>query len=255
MSYQVKIEVFEGPFDLLLNLIMKHKLDIYDIPIAKITEEYLSYIEQMQVLDLEVASGFLLVASTLVEIKSATLIPGEEADFKESEISSDEAKQNLIARLVEYKKFKNASLGLAAKLESESRFYKREAGLEDRFLKLLPDFLEGVLLEDLVEFINNLLAKTDSVIIDTSHVIPAPISLKDVLLRMVDKFSRKRKQTFRELTVDCQNKGEIVAFFLIVLELYKGGFLKLSQAETFGEIKTEFCGAPEFELMEEVYGI
>jgi len=253
VSYQIKIEGFEGPFDLLLNLIMKQKLDIYDVPIAKITEEYLSYIEHLQVLDLEMASEFLLVASTLVEIKSATLLPGKESNLEE-EISPEEARQNLVARLVEYKKFKNASLSLKARLESESRFYKREVGLEDRFLKLMPDFLEGVPIESLAEKIGKLLAKK-STLVDTSHVIPKPINLKVVFPIIISKFTRKKMQSFRELTTDCKSKAEIVAYFLIILDFYKNGLLKINQAKIFGEIEMEFCEVPNPKITEEIYGI
>jgi len=254
MSYQIKIEGFEGPFDLLLNLIMKQKLDIYDVPIAKITEEYLSYIEHLQVFDLEMASEFLLVASTLVEIKSATLLPGKESNLDEEEISPEEARQNLVARLIEYKKFKNASLSLRARLESESRFYKREVGLEDRFLKLMPDFLEGVPIESLAEKIGELLAKK-SAFVNTSHVIPKPINLKAIFPIIISKFTSKKMQSFRELTADCKSKAEIVAYFLIILDFYKNSLLKINQAKIFGEIEMEFCEVSNPKITEEIYGI
>ena len=254
MPYQVRIEVFEGPFDLLLNLITKQKLDIYDIPIAKITEQYLSYIEQIEIVDLETASGFLLVASTLVEIKSANLLPEKRDDLEEDEIPPEQARQNLIARLVEYKKFKNASLSLAARLESESRYYKREVGLEEKFLKLLPDFLKDVSIDDLAKLMVKFLTKENAFVVDTSHVISKPISLKEIFSVAINKLKQKKNQSFRELTINCKNKAEIIAYFLAILELFKNDFLKLSQAETFGEIEMEFCEFSEHEVMEEVYG-
>ncbi|MDO8886102.1 segregation/condensation protein A [Candidatus Oleimmundimicrobium sp.] len=241
MSYQIKIEGFEGPFDLLLNLIMKQRLDIYDVPIAEITEQYLSYVEQLQTVNLETASEFLLVAATLVEMKSANLLPGKVEYFEEDEISPKEARQNLVARLVEYKKFKNASLSLATRLESESRYYKREVGPEEKFLKLLPDFLKDVSIDDLADAIIKLLVKKNALIIDTSHVIPTSIDIKKIFSTAADKLRRTKNQTFRELTADCKNKAEIVAYFLVILEFYKNSLLKINQAENFGEIEMKFC--------------
>lgn len=238
MAYEVKIEVFEGPFDLLLNLILKHELDIYDVPIAVITEEYLSYIERLEAVDLESVSGFLLVASTLLELKSATLLPGrrdgqgDEGD----ELSPEDVKQNLISRLIEYKKFKNASLNLAARYDLWSRFYKREASLEERFLKLIPDLTEGVTAEDLAGAIAKLMAKSSAFNIDTSHIISIPISLSEITLSIRNKFEHKKIWTFRELTADCESRPEIVAYFLAILDLFQEGYLELSQAVSFGDI-------------------
>ncbi|MBI4743598.1 MAG: segregation/condensation protein A [Actinobacteria bacterium] len=113
MSYKVKFKIFEGPFDLLLNLINQQKLDIYDVPIAKIINEYLAYLKAMEDLNLEIASDFLLVATTLIEIKCSTLLPSDrtnQTDLDEEELSPEETREILIARLIDYKKFKNASL-------------------------------------------------------------------------------------------------------------------------------------------------
>ena len=127
MSYRVRIESFEGPFDLLLFLVSRHKVDIGSISIAQIVDQYLAYVEAMDSLDLEVASDFLLVASTLLEIKAAALLPRESDEDEEQfeELSPGEARDMLIERLLAYKQFKNAASALAARFEQESRLHPR----------------------------------------------------------------------------------------------------------------------------------
>ncbi len=241
MSYKVKIEVFEGPFDLLLNLILKEELDIYDVPIAAITEEYLSYIEHLEAIDLESMSGFLLVASTLLELKSATLLPKRfEVEMSdEDEPSPEEVKSNLIRRLIEYKKFKNASISLAARYELQSRLHRREAGPEERFLRLIPDLLEGVTAEDLASAIARIMAKNNSFAIDTTHIIAKPILLSEVTSSILKRLSKNRRLNFRRLTEECESREEIVAHFLALLDLFKDGFIEIVQAVSFGEIEIE----------------
>ncbi|MDI6799121.1 MAG: segregation/condensation protein A [Actinomycetota bacterium] len=256
MTYEIKIDVFEGPFDLLLNLILKHEVDIYDVPIATITEEYLSYIERLQAVDLESASGFLLVASTLLELKSATLLPKriEEESGDDDELSPEDVKENLIARLIKYKKFKNASLSLAARYELESRYYKREAGLEERFLRLIPDLMEGVTAEDLAGAIAKILAKKNAFAIDTTHIIAQPISLDEITQAIRKKFALKREWTFHELTSGCESRPEIVAYFLAILDLFKEDIIEVTQAINFGEIGLILRSDKSPESIEAAYG-
>ena len=135
MSYQVKLDIFEGPFDLLLNLISKHELDVYDIPLARIISDYLNYIKETEELDLEIASEFLVIAAILLDIKTSSLIPGEEEP--EDELTEVEAREILISRLIEYKKFKNISSKLRSHNEVERRYFRREADLEEILEKCL----------------------------------------------------------------------------------------------------------------------
>lgn len=236
MDYQVKLEVFEGPFDLLLTLISGQKLDICDIPIAKITEEYLTYLQKMRDLDLEVASEFLLVAATLLEIKAQSLLPVEEEEWEE-EVSLGESREALILRLLEYKKFKNAALELAARLGAEGKFYPREADLEERFAKLLPDFLKEVGPAELAALITSLLARGEKVLIESEHISSMPIGIDEKMDFVMKRLRKKGSQSFRELTTRCKEKIEAAAIFLALLELYKMGLISLSQAVVFGDIE------------------
>ncbi len=236
MAYRVKVEGFEGPFDLLLHLISRRKVDIYDISVASIADEYLAYLERMSELDLDVASEFLLVAATLLEIKASGLFPAEEEPVVDDELSPDEAREVLVARLLEFKKFKNAALELSARYESVSKLHPREAGLEPTFAQLLPDFLEGVTLQQLAQVLASVLIISDVEIVEAAHIAALPISLDERIRELADSISSSRTTTFSALVADADGVSMIVATFLAILELYKRGEVQLQQDETFGEI-------------------
>ncbi len=141
MPYLVKLEVFEGPFDLLLHLIGRKEIDIYEVSIADITDEYLAYIETMRELDLEVATEFLLIAATLLKLKSDSLLPAPEKEAEE--LAPQELREELLWRLVEYQKFRDAAAELANRLDREERYYYRQVDLEEPFRGLMPDACEG----------------------------------------------------------------------------------------------------------------
>lgn len=236
MAYKVKVEGFEGPFDLLLHLISRRKVDVYDIRVAAIADEYLAYLEKMTELDLDVASEFLLVAATLLELKASGLFPREEEPPIEDELSPDEARDVLAARLLEFKKFKNAALELSARFESVSKLHPREAGLEPQFAQLLPDFLDGVTLGQLAEVLASLLVVSDVEIVEAAHIAALPISLDERIRELQELINSSRTTTFAALAADSEGLSMFVATFLAILELYKRGDIQLQQDETFGEI-------------------
>jgi len=243
--YQVKLRVFEGPFDLLLHLIGRQELDIYDIPLARITEEYLNYLRQMDDLNLERASEFLLIAAALIEIKAEALLP-QEKEPEEEAISPAQARELLIARLIEYKKFKNAALALAGRAESQGRTYPREASLEEKFARLQPDFLQETTLEDLARIYLELEARK-SPVISSSHITPIEVSVAEKIEEVLGMLKSRPQTTFRDLTRHCSSKIEVIVTFLVLLELYKTGLVAFNQAETFGEIEVSFKEAEEDE--------
>lgn len=236
MAYQVKLEAFEGPFDLLLNLISRQKLDIYDIAISDIADEYLDYIDKMQDFDLEVGTEFLLIAATLLELKAAALLPRKEEDIYDDEPSPQETQEVLIARLIEYKKFKNVAAELAARYDAESKYFTRDAGLEESFDNLVPDFLSGVTLEKLRKLFLGVNERKVIDLMQAQHIAPKPLSVNEYAERIEQKLSGMKMRSFKDLTYDCGEKVELIAMFLAVLELYKRGKVELGQAETFGEI-------------------
>lgn len=239
MSYRVHIDAFEGPFDLLLQLVARQKVDIAEVSITDIAEQYLEFIERMEDLDLDVASDFLLVAATLLEIKAAALLPKDTpVDLAEfDDMSPEEARELLIARLLAYKQFKNAAGELAARYEAESLMHSRAAGLETDFVKLMPDYLEGVTLHGLAVLCADLVHKREVFLLEAEHIAAAPISLELHVEGIARTIHARRRSTFFELVHSGAPVEELVVTFLAILELYKRGLVRLEQSELFGDIE------------------
>ncbi|MBA4371073.1 MAG: segregation/condensation protein A [Coriobacteriaceae bacterium] len=239
MAYTVRTEIFEGPFDLLLHLVAKQRLDITAISISDIADQYLAFVDRMQDLDLDVASDFLLVAATLLEIKAARLLPEETSpviDEEWEDLTPEEARDLLVARLLAYKQFKNAAAEIGARMESEARMHPREAGLEAPFLKLMPDFLEGVTLRSLAVICADLLHRREVFLLQAEHVAAMPISL-ELHMEVVSRMLMQRKRTtFLELVGGGASPEEFVVTLLAILELYKQGFADIRQESQFGDI-------------------
>ncbi len=238
MAYTVKTDIFEGPFDLLLHLVSRQKLDVSAISVSDVADQYLAFIDRMDDLDLDVASDFLLVAATLLEIKASSLLPKEEQYFGDEldDLAPDEARDILVARLLAYKQFKNAAGELAARMESEDRMHPRSAGLEADFLTLMPDYLEGLTLRGLAVICADLLHRRDVFLLEAEHVASMPISLElhaESVHRRLIRFNTAR---FSDLLDGDSSPELIVVTFLAILELYKRGLADIRQDHIFGEI-------------------
>jgi segregation and condensation protein A len=255
MSYQLKLDVFDGPLDLLVNLVARQKVDIYEIPIAKITDEYLEHVGRLQDHDLEVSTEFVVIAATLLDIKAAALLPADDEDYEDEESENpQEAREMLVARLIEYKKFKNVAAELAARYEAESKYYMRDAGLEKPFVGMVPDFLAGVPLIRLTRIYFEINDKKEISLIQADHITPKPLSVDEYVRKVEEQLKGTRVRSFREVTLDCGSKVEIITAFLAVLELYKRGLVELGQAETFGEITIMVAGKVE-NILEDRSGV
>jgi len=237
MAYQVKLQVFEGPFDLLLHLIAKRELDIYEVSLATITEEYLDYIRSMQDLDLEVATEFLIVAATLIEIKAARLLPGPPID-EEAALALSE-RDMLIARLLEYRAFKDAAGQLAAMIAENAGFIGRRAGPGKEFDHLCPDLLARVSPADLATIAGRALAPRPVASLDLSHITPIRVSVAEAIAAVMAMLAERPTVTFREITKDCATRIDKVVRFLALLELIKRGHADVNQTENFGEITVQ----------------
>lgn len=233
MPYLVKLKVFEGPFDLLLHLIGRKEIDIYEISISEITDDYLSYIQSMRELDLEVATEFLLIAATLLKLKSDYLLPAPEKEGEE--FAPSEVREELLWRLVQYQKFRNAAAELASRLEREERYYYREVDLEEPFQNLVPDILCHLTLDRLVKAARDLIEIEGEV--DVSYIAPIRVNVSDFMDKVREVLAEKGRTTFRELTAGCALRIEIIATFLALLELYKREELDIRQAVRFGDIE------------------
>jgi len=241
VSYLVKLEVFEGPFDLLLHLIGRREIDIYQVSVAEITEDYLRYIQDMQRLDLEVATEFLLIAATLLKLKSDSLLPVPEKEGEE--VSTAELREELLWRLVQYQKFRNAAAELASRLEREERYYYREVDLEEPFRDLVPDVLGHLTLDRLVRAARELVQAEEEV--DVSYIAPIRVNVSDFMAKVRRVLAEKGRTTFRELTSDCALRIEIIATFLALLELYKREEVDIRQAVRFGDIEVYPVEGPD----------
>lgn len=234
MTYRVKLEVFEGPFDLLLHLIAKREVDIYEISLAQITEDYLDHIKAMHELDLEIATEFLVVAATLIEIKAARLIPGEPVDDEEALLLSE--RDMLIARLLEYRAFKDAADVLRAGFAATDGHLPRTAGPGREFDHLCPDLLARVSPDDLARLAIAALTPRDEPVLDLSHITPIRATVSDAIATVLRALEARPSVTFKEIRERCEDRIDVVVRFLAVLELIKRGQATVEQAENFGDI-------------------
>ncbi len=260
MSYRVRTQTFTGPFDLLLTLVSRQKVAIGSISIAEVADQYLEEVRRMGEMDLDVASDFVLVASTLLDMKAASLVPSEPVrrpldDLEDEDLanlSPDEAREVLVNRLVAYKQFRNAGAALGSRMEAEALMHPRTAGPDPEFAGLMPDFLEGISLRSLAVICADLTARRERFLLDAEHVAPRrpPIVLT---VAAVDRITRSRGSvTFSELLQGDLSAASVVATFLAMLELFKRGAITVRQSEVFGEIDVvRVEGAPAFELDEE----
>lgn len=233
----VSTPVYEGPFDLLLQLILKEDVDIYEIDLAKIVDAYLAEIERMQSLDLEVATEFLLIAATLVELKSRRLLPGTADVDLDEEFALWEERDLLLARLIECKTFKDVAGVFAVLAESAERSFPRVVGPDERFAGLSPDLLEGTSVRRLQSAAIRALTPKPQPIVDLFHVNPIRLTVAEAIGELVERLPRLGRTTFRELTAGEEQRLEVIVRFLAVLELYKQGFVEIDQPERFGDIE------------------
>ena len=262
MSYRVRTQAYSGPFDLLLQLVTRQRVTIGSISISEVANQYLEEVDRMADLDLDVASDFLLVASTLLDIKAASLVPDEpllrrgEPEDEEDDLENltpEEAREVLIARLIAYKQFRGAGAALGARMEAEGRMHPRTVGPDPEFLGLMPDYLEGITLRSLAVICADIDSRRETFLLEAEHIAPRrlPVALT---IASVDRLVRRRgRVTFSEL-VDGQDDPEtVVANFLAILELFKRGLVRVRQDEIFGEIDiTHVEGAEAYELDESV---
>ena len=242
VPYAVSTPVFEGPFDLLLHLILREQVDIHEVSLSHIVDAYLAEIERMQELDLEIATEFLLIAATLVELKARRLLPGREDVDLDDELALWEERDLLLARLLECKTFKDVSRVLQQLADLADRAFPRVVGPDDRFSELLPDLMEGVTPEKLLKAMIRAITPRPEPKIDLFHVAPVRASVADAVSELVASLPGRRSTTFRELTSAHVERLEVVVRFLALLEMYKQGLVDLVQAERFGDIQIRWIG-------------
>ena len=241
MAYEVKLEVFEGPLDLLLHLITRQRVDIYEVSLSTITDEYLRALQGMDGIDLEAATGFLVIAATLLELKSARLLPSRNAHDEADERLLEE-RDLLLAKLVECATFREAGSYLSVALEKGALFHGRSVQLEEGYRALAPLSEVRVTTNAVLRAALKMFSPKPKVSVDTSHVHAVKASVRDAIDEMATRLRGEGSASFETLCGHGRPRIEVVVRFLGLLELYKAGFIDLSQAERFGSIEAVWVG-------------
>ncbi len=244
VSIDVSTPIYEGPFDLLLQLILREQVDLYEIDLSHIVDAYLAELDKMQSLDLDVATEFLLIAATLVELKTRRLLPGSSDIDLDEEFSLWEERDLLLARLIECKTFKDVARVFSSLADEADLSFPRTVGPDERFAGLMPDLLEGTSLRRFQSAAIRALTPRPEPIVDLFHVDPISITVADAVAELIDELPRVGRISFRRLTADLGERIEVIVRFLAVLELFKQGCVDIDQAERFGDIEV-IWSAPE----------
>lgn len=237
MAFEVATPVYDGPFDLLLHLILKEEVDIHEVSLTRIVEAYLEEIQRMQMLDLDVATEFLLIASTLVELKTRRLLPGKQDMDLDEELALWSERDLLLSRLLDCKTFKDVAAVFTQLAEQASLSYPRRSGPDERFADLMPDMLEGVTPVRLQRAFLRATQPKPPTAIDWYHVAPIRASVADALMEMLETLPKLGKVTFKQITEAIHDRIEVVVRFLAILELFKQGRISLEQTDRFGDIE------------------
>jgi segregation and condensation protein A len=241
-GFHITLANFSGPFDLLLQLIGKHKLDVTEVALHKVTDEFIAYIRAAgDAWDLDEASEFLVVAATLLDLKAARLLPAAVVEDEE-DLALLEARDLLFARLLQYKAFKEAAAHLSGLAESGARRWPRSVTLEPQYAQALPDLVLGVGPVRLAELAAKATAPKLPPVVSIDHVHLVRVSVREHAAALRDKLIKVRTATFRFLCADCGSTLEVVARFLALLELYREGLVAFEQVQALGELTVRWTG-------------
>lgn len=239
-GFEVHLDNFEGPFDLLLTLIAKHKLDVTELALHQVTDEFIGYIKAAD-WDLDEASQFLLVAATLLDLKAARLLPSGEVE-DEDDLALLEARDLLFARLLQYKAFKELSGVFSAWMAEESRRFPRAVGLEEKYASLLPEVMVGLGPHELAQLAARVLTPKPEPTVGLAHLHEPRVSVREQANLLVDWLRRSRQVTFRTMAADCPSTTHVVARFLALLELYRERVVAFEQVAPLGDLTVRWTG-------------
>lgn len=235
-GFRVSVGEFEGPFDLLLSLISKHELDITEISLSVVTDEFIQYLNQLDLeRELDQATEFLVVAATLLDLKVAGLLPqGEVVDAEDAALF--EARDVLFARLLQYRAFKQVAEFFGEHLEAESTRHARVVRLEERFRKQVPELIWTTSVDDFAALAMLAMAPREIPVVGLDHLHAPLVSIREQAQVVVSKLREGKPVTFRELVADAAVAGVVVARFLAVLELYRHAAISFEQDEPLGDL-------------------
>src|SRR3954451_19549237 len=256
-TFEVRLDNFEGPFDLLLSLISKHKLDITEVALHQVTDEFIAHVkagasrQEDGAWDLEQTSSFLLVASTLLDLKSARLLPQGEIEDEE-DLALLEARDLLFARLLQYRAFKQVASLLEERLAGESLRHPRAVGLEERYAGLLPEVLIGIGLDAFAGLAAKALEPKPEQELSLQHIHAPAVSVREQAELVVDRLRRSGTMTFRALCGDSPDMMTTVARFLALLELFRESAVAFDQVSPLGELTVRWTGGVDPESVSDL---
>ncbi|MGV8897455.1 MAG: segregation and condensation protein A [Rhodoglobus sp.] len=242
-GFSVSLTNYNGPFDLLLSLIAKHELDITEVSLSKITDEFISYLRGLDsAAELDQATEFLVVAATLLDLKVAGLLPqGELVDAED--VALLEARDLLFARLLQYRAFKEAAQWFSGRLDTESTRHVRTVRLEEKYRKQTPELVWTLTLDDFAAIASLAFAPREIPSVGLDHLHAPLVSIREQAAYVVAMLRRGETMTFRQLIAGADQKGVVIARFLAVLELYRGAFIGFDQIEPLGELNIHWSAA------------
>jgi segregation and condensation protein A len=244
-AFQVHLANFDGPFDLLLQLISRHKLDITEVALSQVTDEFIAHIKAAGTAwDLDQTSQFVVVAATLLDLKAARLIPSGEVEDPE-DLALLEARDLLFARLLQYRAFQRVARHFAATLEAEGRRFPREVGIEPRFARLLPEVTISISPSRLAALAAKAMAPKQASVLSLAHMHAPAVSVREQAVVVVGRLRQQRAMTFRALTTDSPTMLTTVARFLALLELFRDGAVAFEQLTPLGELTIRWTGGDE----------
>jgi chromatin segregation and condensation protein Rec8/ScpA/Scc1 (kleisin family) len=245
-AFLVELENFSGPFDLLLSLIAKHKMDVTEVALAKVTDEFVAHLRRLgDRFDLGQATEFLVIAATLLDLKASRLLPTSGGDGEDEDLALLEARDLLFARLLQYRAYKEVAQVIAARMADASRRFPRVVPMEPKFANLLPEVLLGLGPEEFARLAAKALAPKAPPSVSVEHMYQPKASVKEQAEIVVEKLRRLRQTTFRVLASDADGTYEVVARFLALLELYRERAVAFEQLEPLGELHVTWTGTDE----------
>ena len=244
-GFSVHLENFEGPFDLLLQLISKHKMDVTEVALGAVTDEFISYIRNLEsAWDLDQATEFLVVAATLLDLKAAKLLPSGEIE-DESDLALLEARDLLFARLLQYRAFKEIASIFNDRITRQEKTFPRLVALDPKFAELLPEVLIGVSPARFAAIAGRVLAPKLPPVIGIEHIHRPLVSVAEEAAKMVEELRKSGRVTFRHLISGLSDTLVVVARFLGILELYREGVVRFEQVVALGELQITWTGSAE----------
>lgn len=245
-GFSLHLDNFDGPFDLLLQLISRHKMDITEVALGAVTDEFISYIKQLENSengwDLDKTTEFLVVAATLLDLKAAKLLPSGEID-DEADLALLEARDLLFARLLQYRAFKQIAAIFTERIEREERTFVRTVALEPHFAQLLPEVLIGVGAQRFAAIANRVLTPKTAPVFTIDHIHRPLVSVAEQAEKVIEILRRDQRVSFRALVADAASTLVIVARFLALLELYREGVIRFEQVVSLGELQITWVGS------------